>query len=66
MTAPVEPVPSPPEIPGYWEADVVLADGGTVHMRPRHDDDHDAIVRRVHFHHDLYHRIRAVRALALR
>ncbi len=33
-----------PRIPGYWAADVVLSDGGTVHLRPRRDDDHDAIV----------------------
>lgn len=35
---------SPPAIPAYWEADVVLADGGTVHLRPRRDDDHRAII----------------------
>ena len=31
-------------IPGWWSHDVVLADGGTVHLRPRRDDDRDAIV----------------------
>jgi len=31
-------------IPAWWENDVVLADGGTVHLRPRRPTDHDAIV----------------------
>jgi len=39
-----------PRIPSYWESDVVLSDGGTVHLRPRRDGDHDAIV-------DLYSRM---------
>lgn len=39
-----------PVIPSYWESDVVLADGGTVHLRPRRPDDHEAIV-------DLYRRM---------
>ena len=43
------PDPAPP-IPSYWESDVVLSDGGTVHLRPRRDGDHDAIV-------DLYSRM---------
>src|SRR4051794_13376830 len=44
-------VPEPaPGIPSYWESDVVLVDGGTVHLRPRRDGDHDAIV-------DLYSRM---------
>lgn len=39
-----------PEIPAYWTADVVLTDGGTVHLRPRRPDDRDALV-------DLYARM---------
>jgi acyl-CoA synthetase (NDP forming)/GNAT superfamily N-acetyltransferase len=31
--------PLPPGYPGAWEADVVLADGGTVHIRPIRPDD---------------------------
>jgi acetyl coenzyme A synthetase (ADP forming)-like protein len=30
--------------PGQWESDVVLADGGTVHVRPIRPDDGDALV----------------------
>jgi acetyl coenzyme A synthetase (ADP forming)-like protein len=41
---------SRPEIPAYWTADVVLADGGTVHLRPRRSEDRDALV-------DLYARM---------
>ena len=37
-------------IPRYWASDVVLADGGTVHLRPRRAADLDAIV-------DLYSRM---------
>ena len=29
-----ESAPSPPSMPSHWEFDVVLADGGTVHIRP--------------------------------
>jgi len=29
--------------PEYWEADVVLRDGGTAHLRPIHPDDADAV-----------------------
>ncbi|MBM3693302.1 MAG: GNAT family N-acetyltransferase [Actinobacteria bacterium] len=39
-----------PEIPAYWTADVVLTDGGTVHLRPRRPGDRDALV-------DLYARM---------
>jgi acyl-CoA synthetase (NDP forming)/GNAT superfamily N-acetyltransferase len=31
--------PLPPGYPGAWEADVVLADGGTAHIRPIRPDD---------------------------
>jgi acyl-CoA synthetase (NDP forming)/RimJ/RimL family protein N-acetyltransferase len=30
--------------PSHWETDVVLADGGTVHVRPIHPDDRDRLV----------------------
>ena len=30
--------------PAYWECDVVLADGGTVHVRPLGPDDADRLV----------------------
>src|SRR5918994_2375870 len=29
--------------PEYWEADVVLRDGGTAHLRPIHPTDADAV-----------------------
>ncbi|HSL36670.1 MAG TPA: hypothetical protein VK883_07575, partial [Arthrobacter sp.] len=29
--------------PEYWEADVVLRDGGTAHLRPIHPSDADAV-----------------------
>ena len=32
-----------PTYPTRWEADVVLADGGTVHVRPLRRDDKDAL-----------------------
>src|SRR5436309_10849336 len=32
------------QYPQQWEADVVLADGGTVHLRPIRPDDADALV----------------------
>ncbi len=31
--------------PGRWEADVVLSDGGTAHVRPIHPDDADRLTR---------------------
>src|SRR5919112_1845428 len=31
------------EYPEYWEADVVLRDGGTAHLRPIHPADADAV-----------------------
>jgi acyl-CoA synthetase (NDP forming)/GNAT superfamily N-acetyltransferase len=36
--------PDPYDYPKRWEADVVLSDGGTVHMRPIIPDDADRIV----------------------
>jgi acetyl coenzyme A synthetase (ADP forming)-like protein len=40
MTVPTESV-SPPVYPSQWEADVVLIDGGTAHIRPIRADDFD-------------------------
>jgi len=40
------------EYPARWEADVVLADGGTVHVRPIRPDDADRLL-------DLFHRLSA-------
>jgi acyl-CoA synthetase (NDP forming)/GNAT superfamily N-acetyltransferase len=39
-TEPAQPAPAPP----HWEADVVAADGGTVHLRPITPADADGIV----------------------
>ena len=36
--------PVPPGYPGAWEADVVLADGGTAHIRPIRPDDGPRVV----------------------
>jgi acyl-CoA synthetase (NDP forming)/GNAT superfamily N-acetyltransferase len=36
--------PAVPRPPAHWEADVVAADGGTVHLRPISPDDTDGIV----------------------
>jgi acyl-CoA synthetase (NDP forming)/RimJ/RimL family protein N-acetyltransferase len=47
-----------PEPPAHWEADVVAADGGTVHLRPIRPSDADAIVR---FHAGLSQRTRYLR-----
>ena len=44
--------------PPHWEADVVVADGGTVHLRPITPDDADAIVA---FHGKLSVRTRYLR-----
>jgi acyl-CoA synthetase (NDP forming)/RimJ/RimL family protein N-acetyltransferase len=44
--------------PPHWEADVVVADGGTVHLRPITPDDADAIVA---FHGNLSARTRYLR-----
>jgi acyl-CoA synthetase (NDP forming)/GNAT superfamily N-acetyltransferase len=37
-----------PGYPPYWEADVVLSDGGTVHLRPIRPDDADGLVTFFH------------------
>ena len=34
----------PYDFPRRWEADVVLSDGGTVHLRPITPDDADALL----------------------
>ena len=36
--------PAPPAPPAHWQADVVLSDGGTVHLRPITPDDADALL----------------------
>lgn len=44
--APADPTPGSPPAPSYpvqWEADVLLADGAVVHIRPSGPDDTDAI-----------------------
>jgi len=53
-------VTEPPdsEPPRNWEADVVAADGGTVHLRPIRPDDADALVA---FHAGLSQRTRYLR-----
>ncbi len=53
MTEPPEPEPPP-----HWEADVVAADGGTVHLRPIRPSDADALVS---FHSGLSQRTRYLR-----
>ena len=47
-----------PDAPRHWEADVVAADGGTVHLRPIRPDDADALVA---FHAGLSQRTRYLR-----
>ena len=47
-----------PIAPPHWEADVVVADGGTVHLRPIEASDADAIVT---FHGGLSPRTRYLR-----
>ena len=47
--------------PPHWEADVVAADGGTVHLRPVTPDDADALVG---FHSRLSERTRYLRYFA--
>ena len=37
-------ISTPDAPPAYWECDVVLADGGTVHVRPLGPDDADRLV----------------------
>jgi acyl-CoA synthetase (NDP forming)/RimJ/RimL family protein N-acetyltransferase len=53
-----DPEPPPPEAPRHWAADVVVADGGTVHLRPIRPEDADAIVA---FHAGLSQRTRYLR-----
>jgi acyl-CoA synthetase (NDP forming)/GNAT superfamily N-acetyltransferase len=48
----------PYDYPGHWEADVVLSDGGTVHLRPITPDDADRLVA---FHGRLSERTRYFR-----
>ena len=48
----------PAEAPKHWEADVVAADGGTVHLRPIQPSDADALVA---FHGKLSQRTRYLR-----
>lgn len=48
----------PYDYPRHWEADVVLADGGTVHLRPIVPDDADRLVA---FHAKLSERTRYLR-----
>src|SRR4051812_5477116 len=48
----------PPEPPPHWEADVVVADGGTVHLRPIRPEDAEALVA---FHGGLSQRTRYLR-----
>ncbi|MDT4939908.1 MAG: hypothetical protein QOG80_3579 [Pseudonocardiales bacterium] len=56
MTDPSTPENPPP--PPHWEADVVAADGGTVHLRPICPSDAEALVR---FHAGLSARTRYLR-----
>ncbi len=49
---------SEPRAPAHWEADVVAADGGTVHIRPIRPGDADALVT---FHGGLSQRTRYLR-----
>jgi acyl-CoA synthetase (NDP forming)/RimJ/RimL family protein N-acetyltransferase len=57
MTRGTDPVPEL-SYPPYWEADVVVSDGGTVHLRPILPDDAEALVR---FHAGLSVRTRYLR-----
>ena len=44
------PAEARPEAPAHWECDAVLADGGTVHIRPIRPDDRDRLIA---FHAEL-------------
>ncbi|WP_253776271.1 bifunctional acetate--CoA ligase family protein/GNAT family N-acetyltransferase [Goodfellowiella coeruleoviolacea] len=57
MSAPGH-APNPFDYPAHWEADVVLTDGGTVHLRPITPDDADRLVA---FHRGLSERTRYFR-----
>ncbi|MEP7021149.1 MAG: GNAT family N-acetyltransferase [Pseudonocardiales bacterium] len=50
--------PAPGSEPPHWEADVVAADGGTVHLRPIRPSDAEALVE---FHRGLSDRTRYLR-----
>lgn len=50
--------PAAPQSPPHWEADVVVADGGIVHLRPIRPTDADEVVR---FHAGLSQRTRYLR-----
>ncbi len=43
-TTPEPATPPEPQPPAHWEADIVAADGGTVHLRPICPDDADGLV----------------------
>ena len=59
MTETPEPIAAAdPAPPAHWEADVVVADGGTVHLRPIRPSDAEAIIR---FHGGLSRRTRYLR-----
>ncbi|HJQ43652.1 MAG TPA: GNAT family N-acetyltransferase [Jatrophihabitantaceae bacterium] len=58
MTDPAATPENPPPPPPHWEADVVVADGGTVHLRPICPSDAEALVR---FHGALSPRTRYLR-----
>jgi len=59
MTRATDPADGPePEPPPHWEADVVVADGGTVHLRPIRPSDAEALVA---FHGGLSQRTRYLR-----
>src|SRR6185312_6673781 len=57
-TTPVTEPADVPVPPPHWEADVVAADGGTVHLRPVRPGDADALVA---FHAGLSQRTRYLR-----
>ncbi len=44
MTGPSVPVDQPPAAPRHWEADVLLSDGRTAHIRPIRPDDAELLV----------------------
>lgn len=55
----IDPYPDPdPVAPARWEADVIVSDGGTVHLRPIRPDDAEALVA---FHSGLSQRTRYLR-----
>jgi acyl-CoA synthetase (NDP forming)/GNAT superfamily N-acetyltransferase len=53
-----DPAPDPYAYPRHWEADLVLSDGGTVHLRPITPDDADKLLA---FHGRLSERTRYFR-----